>query len=592
MIPKYLTIQGFRSFAKKQTIDFESVPEGLTLVTGVNRFEPNLEGNGAGKSTIFEALTWCLFGKTSTNLKAGDIVNWKGEEKCIVEFCYLDNGIENLIVRTQSPNLLTLNGEVKTQEELEQVINFNLKSFIYSIFISQFGDKFVDLLPSDKMSVFTDIMGEVLNKWTFYSDKAKVRRDKTSEEIASLEKDKSNLEGKIQGIDVEDLSLKFKEWEEENLTSIKELEKRLSEVPVVESLDDSKIKELRKEIEELERKKKEYNDLIDELIKNKYKIEGVASVKEKNKGNLRSLGAKCPICKQTIDKEHIQFELNLLDSELEECTIRKEEISNKISKNEKRFIRTKAEIEELSSEIKQVEKEEEMKAIYIEKSVILKNDIFILKSKENPYESILKKNLKILEESKKQLNIILKSIEEKKKRFEAFKYLTKAFKDIRLMLTAEALTEFEVNVNNNIQKLGLSEEWRVRLNIMEETKSGTIKKGFTILVESPSNKSSVPFECWSGGEGQRLRLAVSLGLSDFIKDRRGINWNWIILDEPSQFLSETGIIQMIDSLKEKSVKDSMKIFLIDHRKLPSFGEFDSFIEVVKTREGSEIYTHS
>jgi len=257
-------------------------------------------------------------------------------------------------------------------------------------------------------------------------------------------------------------------------------------------------------------------------------------------------------------------------------------------KDRRRNDRLREEKEEILLDI---EKSKELTLIEENKLRNIKDkekELATLVGKENPYTSMLKEK----EEELKNLNIKLTKLEEeiseKKRRFEAFKYLTKGFKDIRLMITSEALTEFEININNNIQKLGLSDEWKIKLNVMEETKSGTIKKGFVVMVESPFNKTSVPFECWSGGEGQRLRLAVSLGLSDFIKSRRGINWNWIILDEPSQFLSQAGIVQMISTLKEKASNDSMKIFLIDHRKLPTLGEFDSTIEVIKTKEGSII----
>ena len=86
-----IIIQGFRSFSKKQEIDFDDL-NGFIFVTGENIIEKDLGGNAVGKSTLFEAIVWCLFGKTSTNLKAGEIKNWWSDEKCEVEL-YTDKGV-------------------------------------------------------------------------------------------------------------------------------------------------------------------------------------------------------------------------------------------------------------------------------------------------------------------------------------------------------------------------------------------------------------------------------------------------------------------------------------------------------------------
>jgi len=588
MIPKFLTIENFKSFKTKQTLDFDSV-DGLILVSGDNQVEPELEGNGSGKSTIWESLTWLLHGKTSTNLKAGDIVNWEGKGKCCVKLTYEEDGVINTITRTQNPNSLHFNNNIITQEELELKTKLNLKSFIYSIFISQFGDKFIDLSPSDKMVVFTDIMGEVLNKWSTYSDKAKVKRDLLSSELDKLEKDKTSMEGKIQGIDIESLIKKHDEEENKSTVLINTLTELIKkEYENLHEINASTLNNLKDELKETEEKIKKLEEKDLKYMIDISATETTIKMKEKGKNSLLQLGTQCPTCLQQVDESIVTQEVNSLDKEI--CNFLKEvENLNKLMiKDRRRNDRLREEKEEILLDI-----EKSKETILIEENKLRnikdkEKELDTLVKKENPYTSMLKEK----EEELKNLNIKLTKLEEdiseKKRRFEAFKYLTKGFKDIRLMITSEALTEFEININNNIQKLGLSDEWKIKLNVMEETKSGTIKKGFVVMVESPFNKLSVPFECWSGGEGQRLRLAVSLGLSDFIKSRRGINWNWIILDEPSQFLSQAGIVQMISTLKEKASNDSMKIFLIDHRKLPTLGEFDSTIEVIKTKEGSII----
>ena len=98
-----LTISGFRSFAVPMTLDVKALPPGLYLVAGENKVEPDLQGNGVGKSTIFEAVFWAMFGKTSRNLKAGSIRNWSSDSaKTSVELVME----EGHLLRTWSPNEL------------------------------------------------------------------------------------------------------------------------------------------------------------------------------------------------------------------------------------------------------------------------------------------------------------------------------------------------------------------------------------------------------------------------------------------------------------------------------------------------------
>ena len=156
------------------------------------------------------------------------------------------------------------------------------------------------------------------------------------------------------------------------------------------------------------------------------------------------------------------------------------------------------------------------------------------------------------------------------------------------MLTAEALDELEVEVNNNLQNLGMN-NWKVKLSIDSETKAGNLKRGFSMYVKSPVNEELVPFDCWSGGEGQRIRIATTLGLSDFIESRRGTNWNILVLDEPTQFLSEQGISDLLKMLRDKAKDKDISIFLIDHRDLNTYGLFSGKLEVVKTDKGSVIW---
>ncbi len=67
-----ISITGFRSFRTTQVLLLNKMYPGLWLVTGENEVEPELGANGAGKSSLFEAVHWALYGKTSRSLKDQD----------------------------------------------------------------------------------------------------------------------------------------------------------------------------------------------------------------------------------------------------------------------------------------------------------------------------------------------------------------------------------------------------------------------------------------------------------------------------------------------------------------------------------------
>lgn len=64
---------------------------GLVLIEGVNTDDPSARSNGAGKSSIVDALSWCLYGKTARGVTGGDVVNRQAGKDCRVEVCIIDD---------------------------------------------------------------------------------------------------------------------------------------------------------------------------------------------------------------------------------------------------------------------------------------------------------------------------------------------------------------------------------------------------------------------------------------------------------------------------------------------------------------------
>ena len=93
MRPVKLIMSAFGSYAGKTEIDFTEIPNGLFLITG---------DTGAGKTTVFDAITYALYDRTSGGTRDGNMMRsqYAGEEtSTYVEYTFLYQKKEKKICR-------------------------------------------------------------------------------------------------------------------------------------------------------------------------------------------------------------------------------------------------------------------------------------------------------------------------------------------------------------------------------------------------------------------------------------------------------------------------------------------------------------
>lgn len=608
-----LSIQAFKSYDEIQVVDFRELSNGFYYIAGENRVEPRLGSNGAGKSTLWDALLWVCCGKTAQGLKADNVVNWNSKRQCQVELFFTGNkGQSHTLTRRQSPNSLMIDNQTVEQETVEDHLGLDFTAMLYSVLISQEGSKFFDLTSEGKMKVFTDIMEAQLLPWMNSSERAKELADEKGRFLIDINQDISWLEGLRSSLK----SLNYDEqtfaWNEEHKLKGKRLKDTLEEVQEdITSTDDNltKTKEAYNHAKD-EQKSLEHKLLQEEEVLSRYReklmkfadnlgqLKGSLSTHLAAKEQLESLEGKCPLCQHILTEKHKQNELRKIKEVitvsaalLKENDDRAEKIKEDVEQNKDRVTKLKTDLKTVANLVNErnlrIKSLEGMKENSVDKLKDTRDQYAQWAEEVNPIEKIAKttkKKLKVI------AHIFKYAVEEKQEAtrlFQVYDYLKKGFKDVRLLVVQEALKEFEIQINNNLQKLGMP-DWNVELDIDSDTKSKTVKKGFTIMVKSPYNPKPVPFEAWSGGEGQRLRLAGTFGLMDFIHDRRGTDWNIEAFDEPTQWLSGEGIEDLLESLYYRSRDLKKKIFIIDHRDFKSYGGFSGIIKTVKDTKGSHI----
>lgn len=198
MIPVSLQVQGFLSYQDKNIINFDNID--IACISG---------SNGAGKSSLLDAITWALFGEARR--KDDSVINHQaGSAEVILDFLY-----ENVLYRVQRIKkkdettrlefFLRTGDETwkplteatlrATEERIRQILRLDYETFINaSFFLQGKADEFAKQRPGDRKRILSSILG--LEIWEKYKDEAARRR-----RLAELEL--SGVDAQIKEIDTE-----------------------------------------------------------------------------------------------------------------------------------------------------------------------------------------------------------------------------------------------------------------------------------------------------------------------------------------------------------------------------------------------------
>ncbi|NJD59585.1 MAG: SMC family ATPase [Anaerolineae bacterium] len=199
MIPIKLTLTGFLSYRDTTELDFTSFD--LACISGQN---------GAGKSSLLDAITWALFGQARKRDES--IVNLQsGAAEVALVFEYESNTyriqrtlpkgkttrLEFQILQPADGKWKALTGETlrNTQEVIEHTLRLDYDTFVNaSFFLQGKADQFTQQKASDRKRILGNILG--LEVWDVYRERGSRRRRAAEAEI-------QNLEGRMQEINAE-----------------------------------------------------------------------------------------------------------------------------------------------------------------------------------------------------------------------------------------------------------------------------------------------------------------------------------------------------------------------------------------------------
>lgn len=170
------------NFLSLGSVKLDIPTSGLVLLAGWN--EDTQRANGAGKSSLFQVICWCLYGKFPRDIKVDEIVR-RGSKACEVKVQFLDrNGRDVLVCRSRPTKLsLSIDGvpqEVASkdlQAKIETLVGLSYEQYLITSYFPQNGSSSRFIKQTD--STAKDFLASVLSldkiDSSFEKAKAKVR---------------------------------------------------------------------------------------------------------------------------------------------------------------------------------------------------------------------------------------------------------------------------------------------------------------------------------------------------------------------------------------------------------------------------------
>lgn len=623
MTPISLRVERFGSFLEEQLFEFPRGP-GLYFMQGINQVEPRLGGNGAGKTTIWSALFWLFFGCTPRGVKAGDAANWSEGKGAVVELtCSLTNEDSSLcwIRRTWSPNSWTIRYDSDpneewydlTKDETNEVLqHLRLKpnAFLNCILMAQGQPMFLDQPSTMKTALFAEVMG--LDRWITYSAKASKKASTEDIEIRKLERNVSEQRGRLAQLsDQKSITIEFDEWESKRRYRLGSIEGEYAErIPLAKKLKAEFINAQNAEVAARARYAelgKEFDVLHGALTvaqkeaatcdKDLALLDERVEALKKASDFLAKHDDQCPVCEQAIsqdlrdahDAKHVHTYLaqerqaKQAYAYLQEAKTRLNRAERLYEKNQKDLRQASEALDDAIARTKSCRTSHELQERQLDR---LEEEAERIAAEVNPFAEMKNQRATEARQLREEIEELERQLDDAHHRHSLLNYWVKGFKEIRLQEIAAGQQQLEIEANNEVTALGLL-DWRLLFDVDKETKGGSIQRGFTVRVESPHNPRSVPWEAWSGGESQRLRIAATMGLGNLIRGHSGTPLELEVWDEPTQWMSGQGVTDLLDALARRAQQEKRQIWVVDHRTL-GYGNWSGICTVTKTRKGSRI----
>ena len=528
--------------------------------------------NGAGKSTVLDALTFSLFGKPFRKINKAQLINTANERDSLVEVEFTINETEWKVRRGIKPNIFEIhrNGNCldqfananDQQKWLEQnVLKMNYKSFTQIVILgSSTFVPFMQLTATNRREVIEDLLDIKIFSSMNSLIKDKIRQMREENRTLELKKDSLNDKVKMQSNFIEEIEQQGKGRIEDNKQKITNLFSECDDYVSENEALENDVHDLTKSQEMLTGSKEKLRELGN--LKGKIS-QKVSTITKEHK--FFTEHTVCPTCTQGIDED---FRLNKIAdaqskakelksgyTQLEEAIKQEEErehqfltvskeitnLTHGISKNNTRISGCQRQIRDLESEIQTITEQLADRNTEHEKLESFKKGL------DETYESLATKNDTV--------------------RYYDFSYGLLKDGGVKSKIIKKYLPLINQQINRYLQ-------------IMDFYINFTLDEEFNETVQSPIH-DNFSYSSFSEGEKMRIDLALLFTWREVARFKNSVNTNLLILDEIfDSSLDEFGT-EYFTKIIRFVIQDA-NVFIISH-KTGMDDKFDSVLKFEKVK---------
>lgn len=609
---KTVSIQGFLSIGEI-TLNLES--KGTTLVEGDNQ-DSTADSNGAGKSSIFEAIYWCLYGSTRRGITGDDVVNRHTKTGTMVFLVFEAKGKVFSVRRSRKSkdhgtNLdlwegvkyesLTKGTMRDTQALIEEIVGLSPTAFQKMVFFGQGDVKAIAEMSDAELKM---VFEQGLGLTQIYADFMKVAgyrksiEAKLSKAVADHKSATMMAEVLRSGLEEKRAAVEeFKEAKTKRFRALvdeyKDQATKLNEASELKKEREKNREKVSLEIASLKAKADAFVELKAKYDKKESAVMSEIAVYTDKAARVRrdmvklledieriskAKGSECELCGFVMDEAAVTNAVGVIESQVDEKEKEFGEESGKLvvltkKKKDMEDIVSPfmADFKELLAKIKGAEASAEVierelawcaanEAAYKGAMDIISMQIEEEKSKDG---SELKERLAKEEEKVAQYEKNLGELEDNAitatLELETAKALESALGNGGMKsLVFDRVTPELNRVSNDLLAI-LDPETSVEISTITTLKSGERREKFSVSVETASGAKV--FSGHSGGEKQKVNLAVSLAFNIMMRGSCSSAPNLLVLDEPFEALDAGSSDQVMEMLAGLSVDN---VWLITH----------------------------
>lgn len=532
--------------------------------------------NGAGKSTILDAISFALYGKAFRKINKPQLMNSINQKDLMVEVYFTSNGAEFVIKRGMKPNIFEIwkNGELLNQDASsrdyqayleENVLKMNYKSFGQVVVLgSSTFVPFMQLPAQHRREVIEDLLDIQIFSTMNNLLKEKVSANKTSsvEVKYSIDLVKSKIEA------AKDHNDSIRKLKENEVARIKE--KMRDKINLVES-EELKAEELDAQIMTL------IKTITDKAIV-KDKLDQFKTVKNDlaNKANTLQKDVRfytahdnCPTCKQGIEHDFKELTITDKQGKINEIETALKTVDQKISEVAGRL----EEISNIESELQSLNlaRNDHTANIRIAKSTLvgLKNE---LDNAEKDVAEIDTAKIDQFKEELKELVVLQKELSDDK---ETLLVVGSMLKDGGIK--TRIIKQYVPIMNKLINKYLAAMEFFVDFQLDENFNEKILSRF----------RDEFSYASFSEGEKLRIDLALMFTWRSVSRLRNSVTTNLLIMDEVLDgSLDQAGTDEFLKIVNELTADSN--VFIISHKGDVLQDKFDHTIKFEKKKNFSQM----